>query len=235
MPQPVRLKATVARIEDHAPGLRSLILIPERSVPRFRPGQFLHLALDPYDPAGFWPESRIFSIASPPESRSELRITVSVVGAFTRRILELREGVEVWIKLPYGDFIVETVPDRETVLVAGGTGITPFVSLLASANAIVGPTRVLYGVRRAELMIYRHVLETAKLRYRFLTFQTYVEEDPPMETFPGRLTLDAVMSCNDDIGSVYYLSGPPAMIRFFSEGLRKREIEKERIFMDAWE
>ena len=37
--------------------------------PAFKPGQFLHLAIDPYDGAGFWPESRVFSIASSPGDR----------------------------------------------------------------------------------------------------------------------------------------------------------------------
>ena len=37
---------------------------PNGRAPRFRPGQFLHLALDAYDPSGFWPDSRVFSIAS---------------------------------------------------------------------------------------------------------------------------------------------------------------------------
>jgi ferredoxin-NADP reductase len=111
MPQPARIRAKVTRIEDHAPGVRSLILATERPVPRFQPGQFLHLAIDPYDPASHWPDSRVFSIASPPQSRSEIQITVSAVGVFTRRILELKTGDEVWVKLPYGDFVIEALPE----------------------------------------------------------------------------------------------------------------------------
>ena len=36
------------------------------AVTPFKPGQFLHLALDAFEPGGFWPESRVFSIASAP-------------------------------------------------------------------------------------------------------------------------------------------------------------------------
>ena len=43
-----------------------------RRCPLFKPGQFLHLAIDPYDGAGFWPESRVFSIASSPRDRDRL-------------------------------------------------------------------------------------------------------------------------------------------------------------------
>ena len=63
-----KLNCVVEQVIDHGERVYTLALRPERPVPRFRPGQFLHLALDPYDPSGFWPESRVFSIASPPRS-----------------------------------------------------------------------------------------------------------------------------------------------------------------------
>ena len=54
----------------------------------------------------------MFSIASPPESREALRITVSAVGVFTRRMMALAVGDEVWVKLPYGDFVAGVAADR---------------------------------------------------------------------------------------------------------------------------
>jgi len=79
--QPSRLRAKVAHIEVHAPGVRSFVLAPERPSPRFRPGQFLHLALDPYDPSQHWPESRVFSIASPPHDSELIELHVNQVAA----------------------------------------------------------------------------------------------------------------------------------------------------------
>ncbi len=46
----------------------------------------MHLALDRYDPGGFWPDSRVFSIASSPVERQRLTITYAVKGAFTTRM-----------------------------------------------------------------------------------------------------------------------------------------------------
>ena len=154
MAQPVRIRAQVAEVIDHAPGLRSLILKPERPAPRFRPGQFLHLAIDQWDPSSHWPDSRPLSVASPPESRDVLRITVSEVGRFTRRIMEVAAGDTVWVKMPYGEFVVESTEATPAVLVAGGTGVAPFVSLATSASAIGGSVRLLYGVRQPDLLIY---------------------------------------------------------------------------------
>lgn len=238
MPQPVRLRAVVEDVIDHAPGLRSLILRPERPAPRFRPGQFLHLALDPWNPSEHWPDSRPFSIASPPESRDRLRITVSEVGRFTARIMHTRAGDAVWLKLPYGEFVVKSSADRPAVLVAGGTGVAPFISLVTSDRALAGPVRLLYGVRRPELMIYRDVLDAAGHRNPQLSWTAFVEDGDTEGATPGRLSLAAVMTAVHAVEPVspatVYLSGPPAMIADVRAGLLDASIESERIRLDAW-
>ena len=240
MAQPARLRARIEHIVEHAPEVRSFFLAPERPAPRFRPGQFLHLALAPYDPAQHWPESRVFSIASPPEDRAHLRITVSAVGLFTRRMMRLKEGDEVWVKLPYGDFIIESQGEGALILIAGGTGITPFVSFLASAGASASaPVRVLYGVRRSDLLIYRTVLDEAAKRFRDLTWQAYVEENPAANERAGRLSIQAAIDAASRAGAVdgatFHLSGPPAMLRLFQSGLVAAGVLPAQVRADAWE
>jgi len=81
-----KLACVVEQVIAHGERVYTLVLRPERRVPRFRPGQFLHLAVDAYDPTGFWPESRAFSIASAPEERDAIRLTYAVHGRFTARL-----------------------------------------------------------------------------------------------------------------------------------------------------
>lgn len=237
MAQPVRLRATIEQVVDHAPGLRSLVLTPERPVPRFRPGQFLHLALDPWDPSAHWPDSRPFSVASPPESRDRVRITVSDVGRFTGRIMRCETGDSVWLKLPYGDFVVESHDGAPATLVAGGTGVAPFISLAASTLAFAGPVRLLYGVRRPELLIYRDALAAAAQSNPHLSWTAFTEEDPAEGLVHGRLSVDSVLDAAREDGSraVFYLSGPPAMIKDLRTGLEAAGVAPERIRVDAWE
>lgn len=239
MPQPARIRAEVAHIEDYAPGVRSLVLATERPVPRFQPGQFMHLAIDPCDPASYWPDSRVFSIASPPQLRSEIRITVSAVGAFTWRIMNLQVGDQVWVKLPYGDFVVEPLPGKGIVLIAGGTGITPFISLLASDAPELGPMSVLYGVRRPVLLVYSEVLEAARQRWPHFRWHAHVEEGAPTWASPGRLSVAAALSAAEEMDgirdAVYYLSGPPEMLKSLKEGLTQAGIMSNQIRIDAWE
>src|SRR5580704_13391117 len=120
MPVTQKLGCVVERVVAHGERVYTLALRPERQVPRFQPGQFLHLALDPYDPSGFWPESRVFSIASPPAQRDAIRITYAVHGRFTARMeSDLVEGRHVGINLPYGDSGVDAGAD-----VVGPAGAT---------------------------------------------------------------------------------------------------------------
>lgn len=237
MPQPVRLRATIEEVVDHAPGLRSLVLAPERPVPRFRPGQFLHLALDPWDPSAHWPDSRPFSLASPPESRDRVRITVSDVGRFTARIMQCAAGDTVWLKLPYGDFVVESRDSAPAVLVAGGTGVAPFISLAASTVAFAGQVHLLYGVRLPELLIYRDALDAAVQSNSRLSWTAFVEEGPADGLVHGRLSVGSVLDAAGEgrADAAFYLSGPPAMIKDLRAGLEDAGIDPQRIRVDAWE
>jgi ferredoxin-NADP reductase len=237
MAQPVRLRARIAEVEVHAPDVRSYTLVPERPAPRFRPGQFLHLAIDPFDPSQHWPDSRVFSIASSPEERQRLRVTVSALGKFTKRMMELKQGDEVWVKLPYGEFVVQA-ESTPVILIAGGTGITPFVSFLAGPPVPV-PVRVLYGARRSDLLIYRSVLEKAAQQSSTFAWQGYVEETPAQGERQGRLSVEAAMQAAKEVGeataATYYISGPPVMLAAFRTGLAAAGVAPGNIRTDAWD
>ena len=65
MATPIKINCKVFSIDAHSDSVFTIKLKPSRRLPHFKPGQFLHLALDSYDPTGgYWPESRVFSIAS---------------------------------------------------------------------------------------------------------------------------------------------------------------------------
>jgi nitric oxide dioxygenase len=238
MTQPVRLPAIVEEVVEHAPGLRSLELALERPAPRFKPGQFLHLAIDAWEPSMHWPDSRAFSIASNPDLRDRLRLTFSVVGTFTQRMQTLQRGSRVWVKLPYGDFVVESQPGTPVVLVAGGTGITAFSSLLASDAAPAGEVRVLYGVRCPELLAYGSVLANAARKHPHVRCRTFVEERGDETTTRGRLDVDAVLAAAASTSApqraLYYLSGPPQMIESLTAALVEHTVDRSRIRIDAW-
>ncbi len=232
---PLKLPCTVAEVLDHGEQVYSVVLTPAQPAPRFQPGQFLHLALDPYSPGDFWPDSRAFSIASPPAERRSLRITYAVKGQFTRRMqAELQPGREVWAKLPYGEFTVN--PQVPACLLAGGTGITAFSAFLSGlAPDYPQPVYLFYGARRPDLLIYRPLVEAAGRRCPNLQ-AFYFSEQPGAGCLPGRMDLDRIWSClPGQAGMLFYLAGPPEMIRLFTQGLAGRGVDAGCILVDAWE
>lgn len=239
MAAPRKLCTTVSAIHSYGPGVYEVVLTSQKAIPRFRSGQFLHLALDPYDPTDHWPDSRVFSIASTPASRTELRILYSVKGSFTQRMqTELEPGKEVWVKLPYGEFRFESNPDTRIVLIAGGTGLSPFLSYLQENDFTENKVHLFYGVASPKYLVAKDTLDNIARQHKNFRIDVFIEHDGAEESGAhlGQLSLDTISTClEDDTPSLYYLSGPPAMIRTFREGLISRGIASETIRVDDWD
>lgn len=247
MSMPRKVRCAVEELVDHGGHVYTVTLLPADPVPNFRPGQFLHLTVEPYDPAGFWPDSRVFSIASSPRDRSRLRICYAVKGRYTARMeQQLQMGREVWVKLPYGDFVVEG--DTDVVLLAGGTGISAFTAFLEALEP-AHPTRVFlaYGARSPGLLLFTDMIFRQLERVPGFEALFFAEAGDPRADasfpaagapgcLPGRLALDPIWSRVENAGDrTFYLSGPPLMLRALGDELRSRGVPPERIRVDAWE
>jgi ferredoxin-NADP reductase len=225
-----KIACRVRAVTDHGEHVYTVELEPTTAVPRFRPGQFLHLALDEPQPGGFWPESRVFSIASSSLDRDRLAITYAVKGAFTTRMeRELAPGGSAWVKLPYGEFVVDST--RDAVLFAGGTGITAFTAFLQSVQAELA-TRVLlfYGARNKDLFVYGPLAEGCAREVPSLTCSLVCEQTD------GRLQVDTAWPAVETLHDpVFYLSGPPQMLEALTTQLGGRGVAPALIRTDAWE
>jgi ferredoxin-NADP reductase len=225
-----KIPCVVRAVTDHGERVYTVELRPSAAVAHFKPGQFLHLALDAYEPGDFWPESRVFSIASSPLEGDRLAITYAVKGAFTTRMeRELAPGRSVWVKLPYGEFVVD--PGSDAVLFAGGTGVTAFTAFLQSLQPDQA-TRVLlfYGARKPDLFVYRPLAEACARAVPSLACSFVCEETD------GRLQVGAAWPAIEALDDpFFYLSGPPQMLSSLTEQLRGRGVSADDIRTDAWE
>jgi ferredoxin-NADP reductase len=144
----------------------------------------------------------------------------------------------VWIKLPYGEFVIN--PSAElVVLIAGGTGITPFISYLESAfYKDHGQSVIMYhGVQSIERLVYMDTLNQAKVRIPGFKMYLYVEDrSTEMDSATiGRLDIANIYNRTKKLGNSreYYLSGPPEMIADFKGYLLKNGIEE--VHIDEWQ
>lgn len=246
MATPQKLRCLINKITDHGDHVYTVDLAPERPLPRFKPGQFLHLTLDDYDPSGFWPDSRVFSIASSPAQRDHLKIAYSVKGLYTTRMEnELQEGRWVWVKLPYGDFVIQNA--KNVVLLAGGTGITAFSAFIDGlTNEFHNNIFLAYGARKPELLLYRDIIESKEGTNNGFHASYFVEVDDTNKRdankeqsakfFTGYLALEAIWSwLEKPREATYYIAGPLAMIKVLTLDLLQKDISPEMIKVDAWE
>ena len=125
----------------------------------FRPGQFMNLGL--FLPSGF--VSRSYSLASAPGQPLEVLLACVNDGALTPALFELQEGGALSLDpKPQGFFTFDYVPPhRELWLLATGTGLGPFLSMLRSGQAFERAERVIlvHGTRGPSELAHRSELE----------------------------------------------------------------------------
>ena len=153
-------RAEVIRVERHTPDSVTLAIRANRAWEGFQAGQFIQLAVE-ID--GSWRE-RCYSPASPAGLGRELELTVKSHphGLVSNFLLQsARPGMVLGLRQAEGDFrLPDPRPDR-VLLVSGGSGITPVMSMLRTlcAEGHHGPITFLHYARDPEHAIYREELE----------------------------------------------------------------------------
>lgn len=145
-------------------------------VPPFVPGQFIRLGLPRMPAAGAVPSGsaarvrytrRAYSIASSPNVTDHLELFVVRVeaGELTPKLWELSVGGRVWMDdTAKGEFTLDLAPPgKDLVMVATGTGVAPFVSMLRTYRGSGRWRRfvIIHGARYAADLGYRQELEAA--------------------------------------------------------------------------
>jgi ferredoxin-NADP reductase len=105
----------------------------------YQPGQY---AVISYHRHGRPTPSRCFSIVTSPTDPDILQFSMRVRGHFTSGVAELKPGDRVTVRGPFGGFVMEPIVDTDVVMLAGGIGITPFMSMTRYAAAVASGIRL---------------------------------------------------------------------------------------------
>jgi ring-1,2-phenylacetyl-CoA epoxidase subunit PaaE len=206
---------------------------------RFRPGQSLTLRrmIDGRD------ERRSYSICS--AAGQPLRIGVrevpgGVVSGWLVR--EVRPGDRIEVQPPAGSFTPDLAVPGRHVLIAAGSGITPILSITASALRQRGTAAtLLYGNRRADSVMFADEVADLKDAHpaRLLLAHVLSREPQEVELFSGRmdvaklrLLLPAV--CDVDRVDHWWLCGPFGMVTHALDVLAELGVPGERIHRELF-
>lgn len=192
-----------------------------------RAGQFLFVRF-PSDKA--LNESHPFTISSAP-AEDVLRLTIKASGNFTRDLFaKLQQGADAVIEGAYGMFDYKTGGPKQ-IWIAGGIGLTPFLSFIRDMNgSLVQEVDFYYTVRHPEEALFLDEIKAADERNpRFKTHVRFSATD-------GSLTIDHILkNVNGNIKDYHmYLCGPLPMIQAFEQKFLALGVAKQQIHFEEF-
>lgn len=196
----------------------------------YKPGQFCFISF--YKKGLKTPHP--FTISSSPDEEN-LVFTIKSSGKFTNRIVELKKGDRIKIDGPYGIF---TFRKKDSILIAGGVGITPFRSILADKmNFIkVNKVKLIYSIRTKKEIIFYEWLEKLRDNKKYFPLEVvYVLTDEKSDGYEYGMIDDVFIKKHIDFNCDYYICGPSFMRKDISNILKKNKIKKiysESFFID---
>ena len=246
-------KFRVERKVAEADSTHSIYLVPHdgKSIPSFRPGQ--HLTFQFRVPGVDKPVVRCYSLSDAP-GKSYYRCTIKKVPAprdqtqrlpgkastYVNEVLQTGEILDV--KSPRGSFFLDLDEDRPVVLIAGGIGITPMVSML---NALVnsGSRRravLFYGVNNGAGHSFKRELAALCASHSNLQ-QVVCYSSPRPEDVIGRdyhvkgwVAPDLLKNSLRNTEYEFYLCGPPPFMDSLGKGLQTWGVPETSIHTEAF-
>jgi ferredoxin-NADP reductase len=202
----------------------------------FKPGQAVDLVLTNPTGADSEGQRHAFSLVSAP-FEDELVLATRMRDSDYKRILRsLTIGASAKIDGPFGSLTLHKDRTRPAVFIAGGIGITPFMSILRQATRDQVPhhIRLLYSNRRPEDAAFLkelQQLEQQNKEFRLLGTMTQIAK--------SNLTWNGATNVIDDVfvknateglpAPVYYLVGPPGMVEAMRKTLNSIDVDDDDI------
>ena len=179
---------------------------------------------------GRWWEAHPFSLSALPDRGGSLRITVKGVGAYSRRLAEVRPGTRVLAEGPFGTFTDAVRRRHKVLLIAGGIGITPVRTLLEDLD---GDVAVLYRVVRDEDVVFRDELDA--LAHERGARLEYVVGDHAAPGGERLLSAEHLHELVPDVADrEVFLCGPPAMTNVIEKSVRGAGVPRAFVHVERF-
>lgn len=195
----------------------------------FKPGQFVELTV-------FGLGEAPFSIISNPKNRDFFKLCIRDVGGVSRALHNMEEGEKVGIRGPFGNgyFPYEKMKNQNVLLIAGGLGLAPLMSLIRYIlhyREDYKEIMVIYGAVNPESILFKNEIQYWSNRG---DISLCLSVDNPDDKWTGEIGI-----CTKLIPRVIFppdntyvaVAGPPAMYKYVVYELEKKKYKPENIFL----
>lgn len=225
-----RYPVQVSRVQKLPKDVISIDLKPiEDDIP-FKPGQFVFVRFNWQKHRGILPEFHPFSIASRP-GEGVVRVVAKALGDHTKAMLNIPQGAVAEIEGAFGKFDYQRFANSPQIWVAGGIGITPFLSMAGTLDAKSPQVTLFYSVvGRDEIIghdIFSSVAPKTSPNFKY----------QPFVTSETKKFIDAkylAETCGGLDGKEIFLCGPPPMMKALKKQLRQQGVKASRIHSEEF-
>ncbi len=210
---------TIESLEDLNHDIKLLrITLPDGDEISITPGQYIQIETPKYKKTPE-PVYRAYSIATDPFDKTHIDLCIRLVpgGICTTYVFEhMKAGDAITLNGPYGDFYLSET-DKDIIFIAGGSGMAPFLSMLAHIKneGITRNVTYFFGARgRRDLICLDEMkaFEEAIPNFRFVPCLSEPMENDSWDGETGLVTDVMKRLCPDLTQMEAYLCGSPGMI-----------------------
>ncbi len=247
-------KFVVKKIVQEADGIASFYLYPhdKKPLPSFRPGQ--HLIFNLHMPGRVKDLIRCYSLSNGPTQSEWYRVSIKQVpaplgtpdappGVASNYFhTQLNEGDILDVKAPSGKFFLDTNKHSPVVLLAGGIGITPMLSMIdtLTANKTEREFWLLYGMQNRRDQVMKEHLEA--LDTQFPNMHLHIFHSKPESPVPsgsqgvhqGHISVDVLKQLLPSNNYEFYVCGPPPMMNAVVPQLKEWGVPDSKVFSEAF-
>jgi len=200
----------------------------------FLPGQYAHLHVPGTDA---W---RSYSFSRQPNAENQLQFLIRLLpqGQMSDYLNQRAQpGDKIVMKVPLGAFYLRA-QTRPVVMIAGGTGLAPFLSMLEqllSTGELAHPVTLFYGVTRHVDLCETERLADLAAQSDLITIHSIIMEDDPGWNGPVGVVTDLLEEPHFNGGDVdAYLCGPPPMVDAVKQWLANNDMAKCQLYFEKF-
>jgi ferredoxin-NADP reductase len=200
----------------------------------FVPGQFVSFSAE----IGGKEITRAYSLAGPPQGTNRFELCLNRVqdGHLSPRLFAMQPGDAIAMREPLGMFTLRN-PGREAIMIATGTGIAPFRSILPADLKDDSPPRtLLLGVRHESHILYRAEFESLAERYpQFRFWPTLSRPEISWQGRSGHVQAHLAEAIGGRRDMDFYLCGLKQMVDDVRNYLKSMGFDRKQIFYEKYD